>query len=107
MSTRQILGLLNGTVIGTILGIVLLAQLGVAPSASIVIAAVAGASAASVFTGFKPIPGTVGGIAGALAGVGISLFPLPLLAIPIPSVSTYAIGGFVGGVAALSLPGLR
>jgi hypothetical protein len=107
MRFGRILGTLNGTLIGSIIGLAILNQYTGSFSISIVIAAFGGAFAASLFTGFKMIPGSFGGLAGGLVGIGIAVFPVPLLAVPVPGVSTYAIGGIAGGIVVLFLPPLR
>lgn len=107
MRLGRLLGTINGTIIGAVIGLAILIQSTGNFSVSIVIAAFGGAFSASLFTGFKMIPGSFGGLAGGLVGVGIAVFPIPLLAIPMPGVSTYAIGGAAGGIVALLLPPLR
>lgn len=107
MRLRRIFGTINGTLIGSIIGLAILLYYTGSVSPAVVLAALSGAFTASLFTGFKPIPGSFGGLAGGLVGVGIAIFPLPLLAIPVPGLSTYAIGGIVGGIVVLTLPRLR
>lgn len=107
MRLGRILGTINGTVIGSVISLAILSQFTGNFSVSIIIAAFSGAFSASLFTGFRMIPGSFGGLAGGLVGVGIAVFPVPLLALPLPGLSTYAIGGTVGGTVALLLPPLR
>lgn len=112
MALARILGALNGLAIGTILG--LAAFYGVTGSTvtsiegalaiiDIAVMAFAGATTASLATGLKPIPGVAGGVAGGLAAIPVVIiFPPGVIGLPLN-----AAGGFLGGLVAVMLPGLR
>jgi hypothetical protein len=112
MVLGKLLGTFNGLVIGTVFGLAAYQILsgepaltsigGLLASTDIIATAFFAASAAAIATGFKPIPGVLGGIAGGLVAV-----PLTIVVPPGISLAAHSLGGAVGGLVVTRLPGLH